>query len=188
MGHVEVPPKHFSWVLWKYLNLIQKIPAARQLCQLITQQLCAPVFPVNTNKISVASVILTFYNLTSSVWKGQETQAVYAGLDKLAIYNTYILEFYVRNKELVLVLALALFLYIQVTKKTPNNHQHMCQLLCTRRALQHTRSTVWEQKLPLGILHANSLLVKLLMDKSNLDIQEAEVQPLVWKEMINRRT
>lgn len=57
--------------------------------------------------------MLTFYNLTFSVWKGdnigQETQTVYAGLDQLAIYYTYILEFYVRNKELILVLTPAPF-------------------------------------------------------------------------------
>ena len=55
----------------------------------------------------------------------------------------------------------------------------MCQLLCIRRALQHTQLTVGEQKLLLGILHANSLFVKLLMDKNNLSVQETVIQPLV---------
>jgi len=44
-------------------------------------------------------------------------QPVCADLDQLAIYYTYILEFYVRNKELILVLTRALFLYNQVKKK-----------------------------------------------------------------------
>lgn len=99
-----------------------------QAAMLITQQLCAPVFLVTTNKISgFCDAYFLYFNFLCLKRKhrGQETQPVYAGLDQLAIYYTYILEFYVRNRELILVLT-PVCLYMQVKQK----NQHMCQLLC----------------------------------------------------------